>query len=577
MGNITTPEQQEAIYAGPVPAGYSEDIFRKTGSLEPTVLSSDKTEDIASYQERLKALQGIEPEPKETETLPFKKTEEQAAQAPQSSGGASDPLSLGFDPAKDPSYQANVKMLDDLKIQVDAMTQRSVDFIKQTYSQIISAQKEANRRSEESRRQSLIMGGSQRYAQLSSEGIMHAQVSYGLSQLADLHSKEQAAIFEAEQAGFDKNFKLMGEKIDMAEETRRQKFESMKEISKMMAEEAKKIREEVFKQEFRSSRDNAITDLISQGVTDPKKILEMLNFDDKGNLIGDIDFKEVNDIIEKLNKAPEGEVGQWLALKEHSPEHKNMTWDDFYAMKHPDEALITKERELQIKKLEKELAKVDSSLDPENIYAYMQQYAATGRVPIGMPKGTFGIISQGAKELPRATGAIVNRITGVADINVPAMAQEDYTRLYNIINNVKRLKELDDKRWGGVLAGTAGKVFGATEQSNFLAVRKAIIDDIQRMQSGAALTAEEVAFYSSYLPGRFSESFFLGQESSNTINNFSDLMNNRLKERLDINSLSLYGYSKVKISGKEYTVGDTIIYNGQQVTVLPDGSLSSRQ
>ena len=219
-----------------------------------------------------------------------------------------------------------------------------------------------------------------------------------------------------------------------------------------------------------------------------------------------------------------------------------------------------------------------SRFNPEqqaNIIAYAQQYAATGQIPSGMPKWVqLGFISQIAKELPKASGVVVNTTTGIADSKTPAIEQQDYARLFNIINNAKVLKELDKQRVSGIVAGTFGKVFGSEAQGAYLARRKAIVDDMQRMQSGAALTPEETAFYSDYLPGRLSESLFLGQDSQKKIQNFESIMNDRLQQRLANNNLAIYGYSKVNLGGKEYTIGDIIEVNGMKGRVLPDGSVA---
>lgn len=215
-----------------------------------------------------------------------------------------------------------------------------------------------------------------------------------------------------------------------------------------------------------------------------------------------------------------------------------------------------------------------TGIESSNLLAYAQQYASTGVIPTGLPKGTFGTVAQTAKELPKPNGAVVNATTGIADSKTPATEQADYSRLYNIINNVKRLKQLDEERIGGIVSGTLGKIFGAEKQSEYLATRKAIIDDMQRMQSGAALTPAETSFYEGYLPGRFSEPLGLGQDSAKKISNFETIMTNRLNERLAANGLSIYGYSKVNTPIGEFTVGDVIEVNGVMGRINPDGSVT---
>ena len=229
----------------------------------------------------------------------------------------------------------------------------------------------------------------------------------------------------------------------------------------------------------------------------------------------------------------------------------------------------------QTRKIQKELDSSGLDVSASDLMAYAQQYASTGAIPTGLPKGTFGMVARAAMEMPKANGTIVNKITGVADSKTPSTEQQDYSRLVNIKNNIVRLKELDDKRIGGIIAGTLGKVFGSAAQSEYLSVRKAIVDDMQRMQSGAALTPTETAFYEDYLPGRTSESLFLGQDSAKKIVNFENVITNRLNERLDANNLSIVGYSTVEINGQKYKVGDIVTNSqGQTGRVNPNGTIT---
>jgi hypothetical protein len=206
--------------------------------------------------------------------------------------------------------------------------------------------------------------------------------------------------------------------------------------------------------------------------------------------------------------------------------------------------------------------------------------ASTGKLPSPTEVKASGLsvgqVAQMAREIPQPKGFIVSTSTGVKDQKTPATEQQDFQKLYNITQNVKRLAELDKKRIGGIAAGVLGKIGGSDIQSEYVAVRKSIVDDISRMQSGAALTEDEVAFYEDYLPGRFSEPFGIGQDSNVVIQNFSNIMNNRLQERLASNGLSIYGYSTVDAGGKSYTIGDVIeTEDGKRGVVLPGGKIST--
>lgn len=225
----------------------------------------------------------------------------------------------------------------------------------------------------------------------------------------------------------------------------------------------------------------------------------------------------------------------------------------------------------ELRKTNAEIAKINqvatqTGSDPAELIAYAQQYASTGQIPTGMPKGTFGVISQYAKTMPKPEGSLVSSITGVKDNKVPAAEQDDITRLYNITKLADELKELDKERVAGVVGGSVNKVFGGigeafgieNSQAEYLTKRKAIIDEIARMQTGAALTKEEQAFYEDYLPGRFSQPLMLGQASGSKIDNFSNLMKQKLDNALANKQLQITGYSDRGIPAPDNS-GDTVI------------------
>lgn len=221
---------------------------------------------------------------------------------------------------------------------------------------------------------------------------------------------------------------------------------------------------------------------------------------------------------------------------------------------------------------------VPNVADNADLAAYANQYSSTGKLPtpaeLKSAGLTVGAVTQYAKQAPKNSGALVNSNTGVSDSNLGMAEQEDLRRLFNITKMVDELEALDKERIGGVVAGTLGKVFGSDAQGSYLTKRKSIVDEIARMQTGAALTDEEQAFYNDYLPGRMSEPLFLGRDSADVIKNFKDEMKGKLDNALSNNQLSIYGYSKVDVNGTERTVGEVIDIGGMKLRVLPDGTLT---
>jgi hypothetical protein len=243
-------------------------------------------------------------------------------------------------------------------------------------------------------------------------------------------------------------------------------------------------------------------------------------------------------------------------------------------------------KQAQVNKLQSEADTIvgKNGGNSNDLLAYASDMASTGNLPkppeVKASGLSVGQVADMARQIPQPKGFIASANTGVKDQKVPSTEQADYQKLYNIIESTKRLKELDAKRTGGVFAGSLGKVFGGTPQGEaqgaYIALRNSIVDDISRMQSGAALSEEEQKFYQDYLPGRLSEPFGLGQNSNDVIDNFNSIMTNRLNERLATNGLQIYGFSTVDLGGRTYKIGDTIeLDNGKTGTVLPGGKIST--
>lgn len=188
------------------------------------------------------------------------------------------------------------ELLNSMKESLDASTKRTIDNIEQQFAQRKTQLTEINRRQEEGTKQSLLMGGSSRYAQVSSGGIVNAQETSGLLALAELDAQEKTLINSALAAKESGDFQLLEKELTLAETKRKEKQTAATELSKSIAEQNKKIKESM----IQASRDGAISDLISQGLTDPSEILNVLNYDDKGKLIGDFTAKEVGDAVKNL-------------------------------------------------------------------------------------------------------------------------------------------------------------------------------------------------------------------------------------------------------------------------------------
>ena len=416
--------------------------------------------------------------------------------------------------------------------------------------------------------------------------IISAEERAGQERIDGLMRQRDTAILEAKQAFESQEWERYVDQIELAEKDFLRAKEEVDKLNEITIEEGKTRREIQQNQEEsvkRSRRDTIIADVINRtGVTDVSQLLDLINISEEGEIVSDISADEIENITKTIKVAEnsaKGIVAEWLSAKESDPAFANMGLKEYAMWKDPTLGLDIQEQELRIKKLEKDLKSAGLDIDPLNALAFSQEYAATGRIPTGMPKGSFGFISEQAKQLPRLKGSIVNRITGVKSNSVGSVEQDDYKRLYNISTNINKLAELDKKRTGGVIGGILAKVFDRADTESYMLSRKTIVDDMQRMQSGAALTEEETVFYADYLPGKYTDtpgmSNLIGLDSQERIQQFSEFINNRLIERLSNSDLAIYGYSEVEINGKKYKVGDVVKNKkGQEGRVLPDNSIS---
>ena len=217
-------------------------------------------------------------------------------------------------------------------------------------------------------------------------------------------------------------------------------------------------------------------------------------------------------------------------------------------------------------------AKQVGVIGPEELVAFAGQLASTGKTPTGLPKGTFGAVSQLAKEMPKQKGAVIDVNTGVKP-DISDAKIDGFAVLLDISKKAEQLKELDKKRIGGVVSGTLGKVFGATSQQQYIDLRTEIIDLLARARTGAALTVSEEKFYASQLPSRFSEPLGLGIDTQKRIENFASKIKGTLDTKLTANSAVIVGFSKIKLGDNEYTVGDILEVNGVRGRILSDGSI----
>lgn len=162
---------------------------------------------------------------------------------------------------------------DMMRSSLDAQTQAALSAIQSQYAAQESALVESQKSTSKGLENVLNLGGSARYAPLSSMGLVDAKNKYDMQTLTELHAKEQAVKAGVLQAQREGNFQLMQKQMNGLEALRKEKIAFATKIAEDMAKQNKTIRDK----QIQSTRDSAISDLVNQGITDPNEIMSLLN------------------------------------------------------------------------------------------------------------------------------------------------------------------------------------------------------------------------------------------------------------------------------------------------------------
>ncbi len=177
-----------------------------------------------------------------------------------------------------PQDDANKTQILNLMSQFDAQGAAQLQNIAKTYDNLIAQQTQANAAQKGQIQNALLMGGatgqgsSAQYAPISSAGILSSQISYGLQQLSNLNAQKQQAITAAQQAITAGDFQYAQVLQAQAEKITTMQQTEMNKMNDAIIAKNQKLAEE----KLQITKDNAIADIYSSGITDPLKILAAL-------------------------------------------------------------------------------------------------------------------------------------------------------------------------------------------------------------------------------------------------------------------------------------------------------------
>lgn len=173
--------------------------------------------------------------------------------------------------------------------------------------------------------------GMSRYAPETAQGFISAEITNGMNRLSELESQKLAAIQEAKRAlksDAEDKWRTFNEMMNAATKAYENKVTAVKDLHNMIKQEENAVLEKAQaeqQQQQQASRDSAVADLMAQGVTDVTEMLNYLNFDESGEMVGDFTAEEVSKTMNLMaNKDAlaglDSSLRTYQYLKENQPE-----------------------------------------------------------------------------------------------------------------------------------------------------------------------------------------------------------------------------------------------------------------
>lgn len=184
-----------------------------------------------------------------------------------------------------------MKAIANMKRTSDQYFRSQLDSVENKYNRLQQMQQTANTQNLAQVANALNLGGSSRYAPLSSAGLTGAQQNFGIQKLAELADQEQMAIAEVRQAQQENDYELMEKKFDILDAVRKEKEEATTATNESLQA---------------ATRDTKLAGLVAQGITDPIELINYLNFDEAGNQIGDFTLEEVSKGLKNIGSKGTG-------------------------------------------------------------------------------------------------------------------------------------------------------------------------------------------------------------------------------------------------------------------------------
>lgn len=219
------------------------------------------------------------------------------------------------DISNDPQYQSDVALINSLKANGDASTTANINSIQKNYLDLTSTMQQAQEASTDKEENALLLGGSSRYAPLSTGGIMDLKTRSDIQQLSTLQDQENQKIAAVKTAQASQDYESMSKAMTELDTLRTQK----QNLAKSIADSMLKTNQTAQASLIQNSQDNAIATAVKNGTTDPQTILD--NLTKAGYTTATL--KDITTTLENIQKATgtkslgqlSGNVGTFYSLK----------------------------------------------------------------------------------------------------------------------------------------------------------------------------------------------------------------------------------------------------------------------
>lgn len=185
--------------------------------------------------------------------------------------------------------------LEEMRKNTDEVASSQIANIQATYKALKEEQAKANETQLAATKTSLLQSGAAQHDVFAEDAVKY-RTELGLKAIKDLEAEENAKIAEARAAQLRGRNDVLEKIVAQVNKVRDEKISAINKLNEDIIAANKVAREK----NIQATRDNAIVNLYSQGVTDPATMLTYLNFDEDGRRVGDFTIKEVSESLDKV-------------------------------------------------------------------------------------------------------------------------------------------------------------------------------------------------------------------------------------------------------------------------------------